>query len=137
MDGVWRPAGGENPRARGFPGSRHPAKVRGQGGKALCPLAAPGKRPVGKSPEPAQGGTAKSEPNQTGTKFRHWRRGRNRPISPFVTARLSVDVHHACDYAALIAPTRAPPRVLAGPRVRETVLISLSHQRQLDVISPL
>ena len=28
-DGVSRPAGGENPAARGFPGSRHPAKVKG------------------------------------------------------------------------------------------------------------
>ena len=65
MDGVWRPAGGENPGARGFPGSRHPAKVRGQGGKALCPLAAPAKRQVGKPPKPTKGGTAPIKPGLT------------------------------------------------------------------------
>ena len=59
-DGVWRPAGGEHPVARGFPGSRHPAQVRGQGGRALCPLAAPAKLQVGKSPKPAKGGTAQA-----------------------------------------------------------------------------
>ena len=56
-DGVSRPAGGARPAARGFPGSWHPSKVRGQGGKALCPLAAPAKRQVGKSPQPTEGGT--------------------------------------------------------------------------------
>ena len=56
-DGVSRPAGGARPVARSFPGSWHPSKVRGQGGKALCPLAAPAKRQVGKSPQPTEGGT--------------------------------------------------------------------------------
>jgi hypothetical protein len=29
MDGVWLPAGGRRPGARGFPGSRHTPKARG------------------------------------------------------------------------------------------------------------
>jgi hypothetical protein len=56
-DGVWLPAGGGQPAARGFPGSRHTPKARGQGGMALCPLAAPAQRQVGKSPWPTKGGT--------------------------------------------------------------------------------
>ena len=41
MDGVWLPAGEENPGARGLPDSRHTPMARGQGGRAFCPLAAP------------------------------------------------------------------------------------------------
>ena len=58
MDGVWLPAGEENPGARGLPDSRHTPTARGQGGRAFCPLAAPAKRQVGKSPQPTKGGTA-------------------------------------------------------------------------------
>ena len=41
MDGVWLPAGEENPGARGIPDSRHTPTARDQGGRAFCPLAAP------------------------------------------------------------------------------------------------
>ena len=55
-DGVWRPAGGERPVARSFPGSRRkpsPGIVKGRG---IAPLPAPVKRQVGKSPLPTEGG---------------------------------------------------------------------------------
>ncbi len=38
IPGVWLPAGGEQPAARGFPDSRHKPKARGQGGRAFRPL---------------------------------------------------------------------------------------------------
>ena len=40
-EGVWLPAGEGQHNPRGFPDSRHTSKARGQGGMALCPLAAP------------------------------------------------------------------------------------------------
>jgi hypothetical protein len=41
MDGVWLPAGGENPGARGFPDSRHTPKARDCQGGGLFPLGPP------------------------------------------------------------------------------------------------
>ena len=43
MDGVWLPAGGENPAARGFPDSRHTPGPGIAKGEAFSPLAAPGR----------------------------------------------------------------------------------------------
>ena len=40
-DGVWRPAGGEHPAARGLPGSRHPAQPRDCKGAGHRPLTRP------------------------------------------------------------------------------------------------
>ena len=59
MDGVWLPAGGENPRARGFPDSRHKPTARGQGGRAFWPLAAPANGRLANRPS-RQGGTGSS-----------------------------------------------------------------------------
>jgi hypothetical protein len=49
MDGVWLPAGGENPGARGFPDSRHTLRPGIAKGEAFSPLARPRQRQVGKS----------------------------------------------------------------------------------------
>ena len=40
-DGVWLPAGGEQPAARGLPGSRHTPKARDCQGGGLFPLGPP------------------------------------------------------------------------------------------------
>ena len=103
-DGVSRPAGGARPVARGFPGSWHPAKVRGQGGKALCPLAAPAKREVGKPPKPTKGGTDPIQStHQTG--FDHPSTGSGRPDWVRGTRWAS---------QAQRQPTRAKPRAGFG-----------------------
>jgi hypothetical protein len=59
-DGVWLPAGGERPAARGFPDSRHTPKARGQGGRAFRPLAAPANGSLANRPS-GWGGTDQSE----------------------------------------------------------------------------
>ena len=59
MDGVWLPAGGENPGARGLPDSRHKPTARGQGGRAFCPLAAPASGRLANRPS-RRGGTGPS-----------------------------------------------------------------------------
>ena len=52
MDGVWLPAGGENPRAQGFPDSRHKPGPGIAKGEAFSPLVRPRQRQVGQSPLP-------------------------------------------------------------------------------------
>ena len=54
MDGVWLPAGGRRPEARGFPGSRHtlgPGIVKGE---AFSPLTRRRSPQVGKTPLPTR-----------------------------------------------------------------------------------
>jgi hypothetical protein len=54
MDGVWLPAGGRRPGARGFPGSRHtlgPGIVKGE---AFSPLTRRRPPQVGKTPLPTR-----------------------------------------------------------------------------------
>ena len=54
MDGVWLPAGGRRPGARGFPGSRHtlgPGIVKGE---AFSPLTRRRSPQVGKTPLPTR-----------------------------------------------------------------------------------
>ena len=59
-DGVWRPAGGEHPAARGLPGSRHPAKPRDCKGAGHRPLTRP-RQAAGWQIAPAdRGGTAQA-----------------------------------------------------------------------------
>jgi hypothetical protein len=50
-DGVWLPAGGERPGARGFPDSRHKSGPGIAKGEAFSPLVRPRQRQVGKSPQ--------------------------------------------------------------------------------------
>jgi hypothetical protein len=52
MDGVWLPAGGENPRARGFPDSRHKPRPGIAKGEAFSPLTRPRQQQVGTSSQP-------------------------------------------------------------------------------------
>ena len=61
-DGVWLPAGGENPGARGFPDSRPTPGPGIAKGEAFSPLAIPRQRQVGKSPQP--GGRNRIKQNQ-------------------------------------------------------------------------
>ena len=65
MDGVWLPAGGENPRARGLPDSRHKPGPGIAKGEAFSPLVRPRQRQVGKSPQPTR-----AEPDQAATRIR-------------------------------------------------------------------
>ena len=67
MDGVWLPAGGENPRVRGFPDSRHTPTARDCQGGGLLPLGPPPFNPgeqisIVREAEPDQTEPAKSEP---------------------------------------------------------------------------
>ena len=120
MDGVWLPAGGENPRARGFPDSRHKPRPGIAKGEAFSPLVRPRQQQVGQSPqptraepaksEPAKSEPAKSEPNQTET-------SRHRPGQ----AEVDRPDHRA---ASAQAESQGDSHV------------SLSHQRQLAVIFP-
>ena len=54
MDGVWLPAGGENPAARGSPDSRHPAKTRDCKGAGHRPFTRP-RQTAGWQNAPADG----------------------------------------------------------------------------------
>jgi len=91
MDGVWLPAGGENPGARGFPDSRHTPRPGIAKGEAFSPLARPRQRQVGQSPQPT--GRNRIKPNQKvsprfnplrqaqGERLRRWLVRRNQPPS--------------------------------------------------------
>ena len=62
MDGVWLPAGGENPGARGFPDSRHTPGPGIAKGEAFSPLARPRQRQVGQSSQPTGRNRTKPDP---------------------------------------------------------------------------
>ena len=71
MDGVWLPAGGESPRARGLPGSRHKPTARGQGGRAFCPLAAPANGRLANRPSRWGGTPSRKRPSRNRIKPYH------------------------------------------------------------------
>jgi hypothetical protein len=92
-DGVWLPAGGRRPGARGFPGSRHTPRPGVKGAWPYAPL-----------PPPPSGRLA-NRPSRPRAERPHRHRLIGRP--PFVV--------HASDYAALIGPTEATvPRERRG-----------------------
>jgi len=92
MDGVWLPAGGRRPGARGFPGSRHTPRPGVKGAWPYAPL-----------PPPPSGRLANHISRQ-----RAERTNRHRLIGrpPLVV--------HASDYAVLIGPTEATSPQLAA-----------------------
>jgi len=59
-DGVWLPAGGGNPGARGLPDSRPKPGPGIAKGEAFSPLARPRQQQVGISPQPTKGGTGQT-----------------------------------------------------------------------------
>ena len=64
MDGVWLPAGGESPRARSFPDSRHKPGPGIAKGEAFSPLTRPRQQQVGKSRWPTR-----AEPDKPDIRF--------------------------------------------------------------------
>ena len=63
MDGVWLPAGEEQPGARGFPDSRHRPGPGIAKGEAFSPLTRPRQRQVGISPKPTGRNRIKPNPD--------------------------------------------------------------------------
>ena len=89
-DGVWLPAGGENPGARGLPDSRYPAKTRDCKGAGHRPFTRPRQRQVGKSPQPT---------------------GRNGPTVTDHNRRASLNSAYPTRDGWLIATTQKPRRL--------------------------
>lgn len=69
MDGVWLPAGGENPRARSLPDSRHKPGPGIAKGEAFSPLTRLRQQQVGKSPQPTGRNRIKPEPDKPEIRF--------------------------------------------------------------------
>ena len=69
MDGVWLPAGEENPGTRGFPDSRPKPGPGIAKGEAFSPLVRPRQQQVGKSPKPTRAEPVQPFPTEPAQPF--------------------------------------------------------------------